>query len=193
MIALAGPLHLLALVLVVSGMQKLVSPGPAATAMVSAGLALPRRAQTATGIALGAAEIAVGLVALAVPTWWAAALLAATYAGFAAFVVRLRATDATAGCGCFGAASTPPGRAHVAVNLVAAATAAGIAIAGVPDIVEVFDAGVGTAAVYLFLLAIGAGLLLVAPSTFAELEAARRAERPRPFSITPRNAPRSPA
>lgn len=191
MIALAGPLHLLALVLVVSGVQKLVAPAPAATAMRDAGL--PARGPLAgatPGIALGAAEVAVGLVALAVPQWWAAAALAVVYAGFAAFVLRLRRTDATAGCGCFGAASVPPGRAHVVVNIASAVTAAAIAVAGVPDIVEVFDAGVGAAAGYLLLLATGAGLVLLTPALLAELDQARRGDHPRAFAPIATRSPR---
>lgn len=191
MIALAGPLHLLALVLVVSGLQKLVSPGPAATAMADAGLPVPRRGRMASGIALGAVEAGVGLVAIAIPTWWAAAALGTFYLALAGFVVRLRAVDSTAGCGCFGSSSTPPGAVHVALNLVSAGTAFGIAAAGVPDIVEVFDAGLGVSLPYLFVLAVGAGLLLVAPTIVAEIGQIRRGDLPRAFTtnVTPRSTP----
>lgn len=182
MIALAGPLHLLALVVVVSGFQKVFSPQPAADAMADAGLPVPFRGRAASGAALGVVEAGIGIVAIAVPTWWAAAVLAAFYLALAGFVVRLRATDGTAGCGCFGSSSTPPGRIHVALNLASAATAAAIALAGVPDIVEVFDAGTSIAVPYLGLLAIGAGLLLVAPTVIAEIEQVRRGDLPRAFT-----------
>ena len=120
MTILSGPLHLLALVLVVSGFGKLAQPAPAATAMRDAGLPVPFRGRAASGIALGVVEASIGLVALAVPTWWSAAALGGFYAALAAFVVRLRSIDGDAGCGCFGAASTPPGIAHLVLNSVAA-------------------------------------------------------------------------
>ncbi len=191
MIALAGPLHLLALVLVVSGLQKLVAPAPAATAMADAGLPVPFRGRVASGVALGVVEAGIGIVAIAVPTWWAAVGLGAFYLALAGFVLRLRATDSTAGCGCFGASSTPPGRVHVVLNTVSAVAAFGVAAAGVPDIVDVFDAGVAVAIPYLALLAIGAGLLLVAPTLVAEIEQVRKGDLPRAFTtnVTPRSAP----
>lgn len=190
MIALAGPLHLLALVLVVSGLQKLVAPAPAATAMAEAGLPVPFRGRPASGVLLGAVETGIGITAIALPAWWAAALLGAFYLALAGFVVRLRATNTTAGCGCFGASSTPPGRVHVVINTASAAVAFAVAIAGVPDIVDVFDAGIGVAVPYLVLLAIGAGLLLVAPTLVAEIEQVRRGDLPRAFTtVTSRSTP----
>ena len=184
MTALAGPLHLLALVLVVSGIGKLVDPWPATGAMRDAGLPVPFRGRAVGGRALGAAEIAVGLAGLAVPEWWAAAGIAVVYAGFAAFVLRLRRRDEHVGCGCFGAASTPPGRAHLVLNLTASAVGVAAALAGVPDIVDVFDDGLGAAVPYVVLLAIGAALVLVGPGLAAELGETRAGGRPRPFGPT---------
>lgn len=176
--ALAGPLHLLALVLVVSGVQKLVDPRPAGTAMRSATLPVPF-GERATGTALGVAETTTGLVAVAVPHALAAAWLGVFYLALAGFVVRLRRRDASAGCGCFGSSSAPPTTAHVVVNLVAAAVALSTAVTGVPDIVDVLDGGPGVAVPYLALLATGAGLVLLAPALFADL--ARIPDEPRRF------------
>ena len=184
MTALAGPLHLLALVLVVSGIGKLADPWPATGAMRDAGLPVPFRGRAVGGRALGVAEIAVGLAGLAVTAWWAAASIAVVYAGFAAFVVRLRRRDEHAGCGCFGAAGTPPGRIHLALNLTATAVGIAAALIGVPDIVDIFDEGLGTAVPYVLLLAIGAALVLVGPSLAAALEETRAGARPRPFGPT---------
>ena len=184
MTALAGPLHLLALVLVVSGIGKLVDPWPATGAMRDAGLPVPFRGRAVGGRALGVAEITVGLAGLAVPAWWAAAGVALVYAGFAAFVVRLRGRDEHAGCGCFGAASTPPGRVHLFLNLTATAVGIAVAALGVPDIVDVFDEGLGPALAYVALLATGAALVLVGPGLAAELGEARDGARPRPFGST---------
>jgi hypothetical protein len=183
--ALAGPLHLLALVLVVSGIGKMIDPWPATGAMRDAGLPVPFRARALGGRLLGTVEAAIGLLALATPAWWAAAALGAFYSALAAFVVRLRSRDGEAGCGCFGASSTPPGPAHLVLNGVAAAVGFGAAAAGVPDIVDVFDDGLGVAVPYVALLAIGAGLVLVAPALTAERSRNRNGSRPRAFSPTP--------
>lgn len=177
---LAAPLHLLALVLVVSGIQKLVAPRAAAAAMADARLPVPWRGRVATGIALGAVEAATGIVALAVPHRLAAAWLGVFYLALAGFVLLLRARDADAGCGCFGASSTPPGTAHLVLNGVAAATAFGIAVAGVPDIVDVVDDGIVVAVAYVVLLAIGASVVLVAPALTSEISRLLRGEHPSP-------------
>lgn len=180
MIALAGPLHLLALVLVVSGFQKLLAPRAAATAMADARLPVPGRGRPVTGVALGVVEAATGAAALAVPHALAAAWLGAFYLALAGFVLLLRARDADAGCGCFGASSTPPGTAHLVLNGTAAVTAFAIAVAGVPDIVDVFDEGFVAAVAYLLLLATGSAVLLVAPAVTAEVSRLLRGEQPRP-------------
>lgn len=177
---LAAPLHLLALVLVVSGIQKLVAPAAAATAMADARLPVPWRGRPATGMALGAVEAATGIVALAVPHRLAAVALGVFYLALAGFVLLLRSRDADAGCGCFGASTTPPGTAHLVLNVVAAATAFGVATAGVPDIVDVVDDGILVAAAYVLLLAVGAGVLLVAPALTAETSRLLRGEHPSP-------------
>lgn len=177
---LAAPLHLLALVLVVSGIQKLVAPRAAAAAMADARLPVPRRGRPVTGVALGVIETATGVIALAVPHRLAAAWLGVFYLALAGFVLLLRSRDADAGCGCFGAASTPPGTAHLLLNAVAAVTCFAVAVAGVPDIVDVVDDGLVTAAAYVLLLAIGAAVLLVAPALTAEISRLLRGEHPSP-------------
>ena len=182
MTALAGPLHMLAVVLMVSGAAKIMSPAPAAAAMHDAGLPLPLRGRPVTGIGLGVSEASVGVVALAVPTWWAATALGVAYLSFAAFVLRLRSRDGNAGCGCFGSSSAPPGTAHLVLNLSAAAVALAAVIAGVPDVVDVFDEGVAVAVPYVALLAIGAGTLLAAPPLSAEIARIRSGDVPRSFS-----------
>lgn len=186
---LAAPLHLLALVLVVSGIQKLVAPAGAASAMADARLPIPWRGRPVTGMALGAVEAATGLVALAVPNRLAAAWLGVFYLGLAGFVLLLRSRDADAGCGCFGASSTPPGTAHLALNGIAAVTGFGIAVAGVPDIVDVVDDGILVAIAYVSLLTIGAAVLLVAPALTAETSRLLRGEHPSPPVRTFGSAP----
>lgn len=186
---LAGPLHLLGLVLVVSGLQKVLRPGPAAQAMASA--RLPVAGSTASGVALGLVEATVGLAAVAVPEWWAAVALGGFYAALAGFVIRLRSVDGAAACGCFGASSVPPGTAHVVLNVVAAMVGLVVAVAGVPDVTDILSEGAVTAGSYLVLLATGAGLTLVVPSISAEIAAIRRGTLPRSFApVAPARSPR---
>ena len=184
MTALAGPLHLLALVLVLSGVGKLVSPWPATAAMRDAGLPVPFRGRAFGGYALGAVETAIGLLALTVPRWWAALALAGFYAALTAFVIRLRRRDGDAGCGCFGSASTPPTAAHIVLNSVAAVVAVTVAVAGVPDILDIFEEGAGVGVPYVGLLAVGAWLVLVAPTVTAERARARSGPPTRAFAPT---------
>jgi hypothetical protein len=143
---------------------------------------VPFRGRAISGIVLGVVEASIGLVALAVPTWWAASVLGAFYAALALFVVRLRALDGDAGCGCFGAASTPPGTGHLVLNSAAAIVGFVAAARGVPDIVDVFDDGAGVAVPYVLLLAIGAGTLLVAPSLASQIAHLKTGGVPRAFN-----------
>lgn len=182
MSALAGPLHLVALVLVVSGAQKVGAPGPAAQAMRDAGLPVPVRAPW-PGAALGAIEAAIGLAVFAAPHWLSAAAAGAAHLAFAGFVVVLRRRDATAGCGCFGAASTPPTTTHVVVNLLAAGVALASAVVGVTDVTDVLDEGVGVAAPYAALVAVGAVLLLLAPVLLGQLDQIVRGDQPPQFGL----------
>lgn len=186
---LAAPLHLLALVLVISGVQKLVAPRAAAAAMADARLPVPWRGHPATGVALGAVETATGVAALAVPHPIAAAWLGVFYLALAGFVLLLRSRDADAGCGCFGAASSPPGTAHLLLNGVAAVTAFTIASVGVPDIVDVVDDGLITAFTYVLLLATGAAVLLVAPALTTEISHLRRGQHTSPRVRASRSNP----
>ncbi len=177
--ALAGPLHVVALVLVVSGLQKLVAPAPAARALRDAGLPLPRRLGVVPGVVVGAGEAATGLAAIAVPAAWAPAWLAVAYLALAGFVVLLLRRGDVASCGCFGSADTPPTRAHVVANAAAALVAAGATLAGGVDVVDVLDEGVGVALPYAALVATGAVLVLLAPTLLAGLRIDR--SRPRTF------------
>lgn len=165
---LSGPYHLICLVLVVSGATKLAAPNPPVAAMRSARLPVP--AGPTAGIVLGAVEITVGLAAFAAPGPASAAAVAVFYVALVAFVVRLRAVDAEAGCGCFGASSTPPGALHVVLNVASAAIAGAVSATEVPDLAGVADEGIVVLAGYLVVLAVGAGLVLLAPALLAALD-----------------------
>lgn len=161
MIALAWPLHVVALILVVSGIQKLLHPTPAGDAIAAARLPGTADRARAAGLGVGALEASVGVVGLVVPSGWAAVAVAAVYAAFNVFILRLRHFDDSASCGCFGASTTPPGLAHLAFNAGAVAIGVGVSLAGVPDIVDIFGRGIGIAMLYLVTLAGGAGGALI--------------------------------
>ena len=131
--SVAGPLvSVLAAVLVVAGAGKLRSPAAAADALRSAGLpagALPARLA-------GTAEVAIGVLVLAVPSRPALALMAGLYAVLGAFALRLlRAAEPAASCGCFGA-DAPPSALHPAFDACAAVAAAAAAIDPPPGLPE---------------------------------------------------------
>jgi len=117
---LAGPFAAVAALLVVAGVAKVRRPAPTAGAL--AALRLP--SAPALVVALGLAEAAVGLGALALGTRPLAALVAACYLGFAAFVAAAVARRGAVGsCGCFGADDAPPGWVHLGLDLAAGGVA----------------------------------------------------------------------
>jgi hypothetical protein len=78
---------------------------------------------------LGAFEVVLGTVAAITGNRIAAALLALSYIGFAAFVATaLRRGGAVSSCGCFGQPDTPPTVSHLLVVLAGAAVSAAVAV-----------------------------------------------------------------
>src|SRR5664279_4190658 len=129
--AIAGVALSAALLLVGSGAAKLANPGPAAQLLAALRLPgwrrLPQRAAVRTG-AVG--EVVVGAALIGVGYRLAALALAACYLGFTAVVLVSLARGSRRSCGCFGSADAPLGRAHLVVDLLAAAAA--IALAAKP-------------------------------------------------------------
>ena len=79
--------------------------------------------------AAAAAEAVVGAAALLRPSSVTATAVAASYAGFAVYVARLRRSGgALATCGCFGEPDTAPTAAHVAVDVALAAATVAVAL-----------------------------------------------------------------
>jgi hypothetical protein len=117
-----------AALLVVTGVAKLLRPAAAAAALGAITLRFGPRGDLA-GRALGTVEVVVGLTTLLTRVWPAAALTAALYLGFAAFVVlALRPDRGVASCGCSGQVDTPPTRVHVVVDLAFAGFAIAAAV-----------------------------------------------------------------
>jgi hypothetical protein len=179
MSVLAGPFAIAATLLVLGGALKAIAPGDTAHAMRA--LALPHAPMLVR--AGGAVEVVVGIGALARGGPVFAALVAASYALFAAVVLVALHRDAPiSSCGCFGKVDTPPSGVHVAVDLVAALIAVAVAVAGdpvaLPDVLR--DQPLG-ALPFLFLVALGVYALFLAftalPKTLAAVRVAREARR----------------
>jgi hypothetical protein len=157
----AGPLWIVASVVVAASGWKRVDPAPTARALRvlaggrSAG-PISRRAATSAWL-LGLGE---GVVALAV-VWRggsAAWLLAALYSAFALVAWRLRGRNVD--CGCFGAASTKSSWIHVVVNVTAAAIAAWAAAIDVPGLRSAADDLPAGGIAHLVLVAAGTAAMV---------------------------------
>jgi hypothetical protein len=123
--ALTGPALVAALLLALAGAQKLLDPTMTVGALRALGLpssTLLVRAGSGVELALGVAAVVAGGTGL----WWG---VAASYAGFAAFVAAaLRKGTMIGTCGCFGREETPPHPSHVVLNLGLTAVAAATAV-----------------------------------------------------------------
>jgi len=122
-----------ALLLVAAGAAKVVDPARTAGALAALGWpSAPAlvRAGAFAELLLGAAALVVGGRGLAL-------LVAASYLGFALFVMAaMRAKTPIATCGCFGQADTPPKPVHVTVDVLLAAAAVTAAATDAPALVD---------------------------------------------------------
>jgi hypothetical protein len=135
MSVLAGPFVIASALIVLGGAFKAIDPADTAYALRAMGL--PHAALLVR--VGGAAEVVIGVGALAVGGPVFAALVALSYLAFAGFVaLALRSGSPIGSCGCFGKVDTPPSPVHLAIDLIAAAVAATVAIAGdavaLPDV-----------------------------------------------------------
>ena len=166
-----GPVHALAVLLVVAAGTKLRDPTSAAVALGRAGLP--------TGVVvvrvLAGAELLVAAAVLLVGGALPVAALGLLHLGFAAFLVRLRrAAGAKASCGCFGGAEAPAGSLHVVVNAAAAGVAA-ISLAGpLPSRPTVLGSQLGLALPYAAAVAVGAWATGLCLTSLPALLAAQR-------------------
>jgi hypothetical protein len=112
--------------LALAGVLKLRSPAGGSDAYPAPGAALGSRGTPVVAVA----ELALGSVALAAPGRAVAAVIAAAFAAFAAYTIRLlAASDRPADCGCFGESGGTVGPGHVVLDLACAAVAVAAAIA----------------------------------------------------------------
>jgi len=157
-VVLAGPLALVATVLVVSGVQKVRLPAATVPALAAAGLP-PRRW---AAWAVGAGEVAVGTTALVVSARGAATALAAAYLLLTTVSRRLLRSEGLQNCGCFGRAGAPPHPAQVAANAACAVVAGVAAVAGTEALVPVVADSPAAGALLTALVLVGTfGLVAV--------------------------------
>ena len=162
---LVGAFHIVSVVIVASGVAKIVSPDGFAALLRSLGL--PHRRSLA--VLAGVVEVVLGTAALLIGGIVLAALVALAYATFAVVVLLARRSGAE-DCGCFGARSAPPSALHAVVNLVSASVAAAIALTGdVPWIGEVLADQPALGVPYLIALATGAWLVVALDTAAAEV------------------------
>jgi Methylamine utilisation protein MauE len=122
-----GPYLAACALLAFAGIAKLARPLPARAAAQAIGLPASRLAV----ITLGLFELALGTLG----AWYGGALavaVAVTYLLLASTVVRLLRRAPGTPCGCLGGGESPPSRAHVWINVSAAACALLAAPAGRP-------------------------------------------------------------
>jgi hypothetical protein len=163
--AATAPLLVAGLLLVVAGVPKLHSPASTAAALRSVGIRVPDNVVRIGG----AAEVGVGVVAVLTGDAVAAALVAASYAGFSVFLaVALSRGGMVASCGCVGKPDTPPTRSHLLVTLALAAGAVTAATTGATGLLDL-----GVSARSLTLLGLIAVTGWLAWTVFALLPHAR--------------------
>jgi hypothetical protein len=144
-----------ALLLIVSGCAKLRDPQPAARMITRVLPGMHRPLLPSAVRVVAVAELGVGGSAAALGGRWPFAALAAMYLGFAAVVLLAMRRGGDAACGCFGVADAPLGRAHLILDLLAAAMSVGACVSA-PD----RFAGIGALAPLPAVVASGQVLLL---------------------------------
>ncbi len=176
---LIGPYLVASALLVLAGGAKAWRPDDTARALAPL---LPRslRALRRARILVRAgalAEAALGFTALVLPHPVTAALVAASYAGFAAVVALARRRGgALATCGCFGRPDTPPTMVHLLLDLALAAAAAVVAVAAPTSgtLFGLLERQPWGGLPLLAVSAVGLWLAFLALSALGALEGARR-------------------
>jgi hypothetical protein len=171
-----GPFTIAAALLAIGGAFKAASPRDTANALRGVGLPGSPWVVRAGGVIEGA----IGAFAIFSGGRVAAALVAASYLAFAAFVAAALARGKPiATCGCFGKADTPPSLVHVSFNVAAAAVAVALLIDPVGGITRTVSHQPLLGIPYLMLVATGVYLSFLAltllPRTLALVREARSA------------------
>jgi len=172
---LAGPFTIAAALLAFGGAHKALRPRDTAQALTAVGVRVPGVPAHILVRAGGAAEVVVGVGALVTGGAVFAALVAASYALFAGFVVvALRADTPISSCGCFGKVDTPPSVVHVVVDVAFALVAVGAAVVGDVALPDVLADQPLLGIPFLFLVFIGVSLVFLAFTSLPKTMAAVR-------------------
>lgn len=163
-----GLYHIIAAVLVASGIAKIVRPARSAATLSLV------RLPAWTARPLGVVEVGLGLGALAAGLF--APVVAVAYLIFAV-TAELGRRRGVADCGCFGTTNTPPTLTHVGVNLLAALVAGLAATGRVDSVVEVVAAQPAAGIPYLAAVIIGTSLVVALYTVGAEVAALTRSAR----------------
>lgn len=191
-----GVFQILAVVVVVGGAAKLVTPAAFATTLRTLGLP----GGTVAARLAGLVEVALGTAALVLGGTATAAALAALYVVFTLVVVQARRRGAES-CGCFGQVAAPPSVVHVVVNAASALLAAAAAAVGVAGLADVLADQPLAGVPYLVTVATGAWLVVVLDTVGAqlvdEIAAVHRLgpvyrDQTRAATVPARTVPRSP-
>lgn len=164
-----------ALLLLVAGLAKLRTPGPAAQMIVTVWPRLRplRRARFAARV-VGVAEIGASVATLVTGARAAIVLLMICYAGVTAVAVRLAAGSERAACGCFGAADGAVGAPHLIVDAAAVAVTLWAAVRPPGGIPALFEEGALHGVTLTAQVVVLTGLAYLSLTALPALIAARR-------------------
>jgi hypothetical protein len=181
----AGPLWIIASVVLAASGWKLANPAPTARAMRAlVGPSPARRPATHASWLWAARLLGAGEAVLALAVVWrggnAAYVLAGLYGAFAVIALRLR--NRNVDCGCFGAASAKASWIHVAVNAVAAVGAGWAGTIDVPGLRDAFGELPAGGVAHLVLVPAGAAAMI---ALLTVLPAVREISRSRPVADQP--------
>jgi hypothetical protein len=169
-----GPFAIATVLLGIAGFAKALQP--ASTAGALAALHLPHRRWIVR--AGGVAEGTLACAALLTGDARLAVLVALSYAAFALFVVAaLRARVPVSTCGCFGKIDTPPHPVHIALDLLAAIAAVGVAVRGGAPLFDVLADQPLAGIPFVLLVVVGVSAAALAMSALPRTLAAARAAR----------------
>ena len=181
----AGPLWIVASVVLAASGWKLANPAPTARALRALlGPALALRPAANRGWASAARVLGIAEAVLALAVVWrggnAAFALAGLYGVFAVISLRLR--NRNVDCGCFGAASAKASWLHVVVNAGAAVAAVWAALVDVPGLRDALGDLPAHGLGHLVLVPAGAAAMI---ALLTVLPAVRELSRSRPVADQP--------
>ena len=172
----SGPFLIAAVLLAAAGVAKAIDPTMTVGALRRFGI--PVSSAAVRGLGAIEAVLAVAAGVTGAPSLVLA--VAISYVLFSAFVVIARSRRLPIGsCGCFGRLDTPPSWLHVAINLVAAASAVAVAARDGGGLTSTLDSQPLAGVPFLALIAVGTYAAFTALTVVPQLAMASAERRPR--------------